>query len=434
MNVSLDNFNLTGKNVAVALSGGQDSMALLYYMLSVKDLYHFNIKAINVEHGIRGQNSIDDTNFVISICQKLSVPLRTFLVDVLLKAEELKFSIEQTARLLRYQCFSQAVEEGFCDYVLTAHHQSDNAETVIFNMCRGAGLKGLKGIDKQNSYILRPLLNVTKQEIIDYTLKHSIPYVSDETNDDTDYTRNYLRHNVLPELKKVFPEAEKSISRLTEIVKEEDAFLEELTLNTIILKDGYAEIPISAHPVIVKRGAILALKHLGVIKDYEKLHAELVDSLKNLNNGNEISLPKNVTAIKEYDKLVLFREQEFNFTPVPLKEGVYQGLNYTLEIKKVNSNISFQRDSLYIDQDKLPKNTVIRLRQEGDVFKKFGGKSKKLKDYFIDKKVPKRLRDKILVGADGKNILFIAGIEISDDLKVDKNTINVLQLKKITKE
>ena len=134
MQVDLKNFIKPNQTVAVALSGGSDSMALLHYMLNQKEKFPFNVVSINVEHGIRGENSIFDTNFVKSYCNKNNIPLVCYSVDSVNHAKEKKLSIEQSARVLRYECFYKAIESGVCDLVATAHHQSDNVETILFNL------------------------------------------------------------------------------------------------------------------------------------------------------------------------------------------------------------------------------------------------------------------------------------------------------------
>jgi tRNA(Ile)-lysidine synthase len=187
--------------VAVALSGGRDSMALLHMLLSV--LPKNRLKAINVEHGIRGEESLLDSKFVASQCKALCVPLLTYSIDCVKEAKKQKLSIEQVARKLRYECFYDALSKGKCDKIATAHHNDDNIESVLFNLFRGTGLKGLIGIsDNLSDKIIRPLLDVSKDEINEYIKKHDIPFVKDSTNDDDKYTRNFIRLNIIPKIKR----------------------------------------------------------------------------------------------------------------------------------------------------------------------------------------------------------------------------------------
>jgi tRNA(Ile)-lysidine synthase len=169
MQISLEKFISKNETIAVAVSGGGDSMALLHYMQNNAKKYLFNVIAINVEHGIRGNDSISDTNFVISYCKDNNIPLLTYSVDCVAFAESHKLSLEQAGRILRYQIFNQAITDKKCDKVATAHHLQDNVESVLFNLFRGTGLKGLAGIDEQfENKIIRPLLDLSKTEIEEY--------------------------------------------------------------------------------------------------------------------------------------------------------------------------------------------------------------------------------------------------------------------------
>ena len=211
MHIDLSKFSITNQTVGVALSGGGDSMALLHYLLKESKLYNFSIIAINIEHGIRGNDSIKDTEFVINYCKNNGISLLTYSVDCKKYAKENNLSLEQAGRILRYQCFYKAIEENRCDLVATAHHLKDNFESVLFNLFRGTALKGLCGIEQNfENKIIRPFLSVSKAEIEEYLDANQIPYVVDQTNFCTDYTRNDLRLNVIPEIEKIFPNAQTS--------------------------------------------------------------------------------------------------------------------------------------------------------------------------------------------------------------------------------
>ena len=297
---------LYGKTVAVAVSGGADSMALLHYVMNHRDKFRFKIVAINVEHGIRGENSLRDTAFVKEYCSAQGVPLYEYKVDAPKKARKDKIPLEQAARILRYGCFYDAVSKGKCDAVLTAHHSSDNLESVLFNLFRGTGIKGLTGIRDYKRVIFRPLIKVSKAEIAEYVKANGIPYVDDETNFSDDYTRNFLRINVIPKIKEIFPEAEKSVLRLTETLKEEDAFLETLAKNALTeSKDGYC-IMTDTPRAVMARAVIIALKKSGLTRDYEKIHVDKVCELTAKENGKTVSLPKLIKATREYDRITIY--------------------------------------------------------------------------------------------------------------------------------
>lgn len=424
------NFNSSlftvGDTVAVAVSGGSDSMALLHALNSAVNKLKINIIAVNVEHGIRGKSSINDSNFVKDFCKKNNIVLKTFTVDAVAYAKENKLSIEQSARILRYECFNSLLSDGTCNKIATAHHLSDNAETVLLNLFRGTGLKGMAGIKPQNGKFIRPLLHTTKQEITDYIQENNVPFVTDETNFDDEITRNYVRLNLIPEINKIFPEVERSITRFSATALEEDAFLDNLAKNLIEEVDGTIKIKLTEEKVLIRRATVIAMKLLGVSKDYETAHLNAVINLLSLENGSKVILPKGITAIKEYTHVVFYRETSTAFSPIPFSIGEHVFNNGVLKIEKVDGT-SDLKSGFYCDLDKLPKDTVIRTRADGDVFKKFGGGTKKLKDYYIDEKVPVRLRDSLPVIAS-KNQVFFTGIAISDKIKVDKSTKNMLKL------
>lgn len=428
MQVDLTKFIKPNQTVAVALSGGSDSMALLNYMLFCREKFPFNVIAINVEHGIRGEKSVFDTEFVKSYCEKNSIPLICYAVDSLKNAKDNKLSVEQSARQLRYDCFYKAIENGACDLVATAHHQSDNVETILFNLFRGTGLSGMCGIPEiLNGKIIRPFLNVSKEEIDLYIKENNIPFVTDETNLSDDYTRNQIRHKVLPEILKIFPDAQNSISRFSEIAKVENGYLDNIAKTTVKITESGAEIPIPIDSAILKRAVMLALKSLGVEKDWEKTYADSVLLLANKNNGVSIDLKRGIKAIKEYDKIVLYREKEVLSSTIPFGLGNFEFCGHKISIIETKKPENL-KSGFYADFDKIPKTAVIRNKNDGDYFTKFGGGTKSLSDYLTDKKIPYRQRNHIPVLADGNVVLAIFGVAISEKIKVDDKTETVIKI------
>ena len=430
MQVDLSIFIKPNQTVAVAVSGGSDSMALLNYMLSSAKKYHFSVVAINVEHGIRGESSKNDSNFVKDYCAKAGVPLFCYEVDSLKKAKDEKLSIEQSARALRYECFYDAITSGKCDLVATAHHQSDNAETILFNLFRGTGLSGVTGIAKNlDGKIIRPFLGVKKSEITEYIRKNAIPFVKDETNDCDDYTRNSIRHNVIPKILEIFPEAESSISRFAKIAELENDFIEQTVTTATKFFDERVEIALPQHPAIISRAVIIALRHLGVEKDWEKAHIDQAIKLLGQKNGDKVDLKDGVKIIKEYDKLVLYRENKSETPEIPFSIGEHLFSGQPIKIEIVNSAKNL-KDGFFADANKIPKTAVIRTKKDGDVFTKFGGGTKKLCDYLTDKKIPQRVRNCLPLLADGKVILAVFGVSVSEKIKVDDNTKTIIKLEK----
>lgn len=417
---------LVGKKaVAVALSGGKDSMALLNLLLESKT-FKGQVKAINVEHGIRGESSVKDSEFVKNYCKQKNVPLKLYTVNAPEYAENNKTSLEESARILRYSCFKDAYDNGFCDAVATAHHLSDNAETMLFNLFRGSSISGMSGIKEQNGIFIRPLLCVSRKEIDLYVDKNAIPYVQDETNFDDKYTRNFLRLKIIPLIKQVFPEVENSLKRFADENKIVSDYLNEIAEKTIIYGKE-VKIPVSADSAIISLCIIKALKYLGVYKDYERKHSLLTLNLLNCANGTTIDLIKKVKAVKDYDFITLYKLEEKENNQINFKTGttIFNGKKIT--VKKSKSDVeNFKKEKeLFFDLDKIPLNAVFRTRTDGDEFTPFKSGSKKLKKYLIDKKIPSRKRDNLTLIACGNEIYAILGVEISDKIKIDKNTQNI---------
>ena len=214
MLTDLDCLIAKGDKIAVALSGGIDSVVLLHLLNSKAETLGFSLCAVNVEHGIRGKDSLLDSDFCAKLCAKLNLPLLSFSVDAPSFANQNGLSIEESARKLRYDCFYSAIEKGFCNKIATAHHKNDNAETVLMHMVRGTGLKGLGGIAPVNGKLIRPMLDITREEVLDFLQEYNIPFVEDSSNRGDDFLRNRLRHHVMPLLKQENPSLSRNLSAM----------------------------------------------------------------------------------------------------------------------------------------------------------------------------------------------------------------------------
>lgn len=416
----------SGETIAVALSGGKDSVCLLHLLLCAKNQYNLTIKAVHVDHSIRGLESERDANFVKELCKKLNVPLKTFKVDAIGFSEQNHLSLEQGARLLRYQIFEQLLSEGYADKIATAHHKNDCFETLLFNIFRGSGLLGASGIKNISGKIIRPILSLSREEIDDYIEENKLSFVVDSTNFDSAFTRNFIRNELTPKILERFPDAVESTFRFSKIAGEEDEFLAELSKACLEEKDGDYRLKLSTPPVLFKRATIFALKNLGLEKDYEYQHVLSVLSLKDSQSGAVITLPKNITATREYDSVIF----SCKTVETIAKEIDFECKTVTFNNKTITiTDGDLDKPYLLFDKDKIPSGAVIRTRRDGDVFTKFGGGTKKLKEYFIDKKIPLSERDKIPLVAKGNVVYLIVGIEISDLVRVDDKTKIKLKIK-----
>lgn len=402
--------------VAVALSGGRDSMALLHMLSSY--LPKERLKAINVEHGLRGENSLKDTQFVIDYCKRENIQLKCYSAKVLDYCKQTGVGVEEGARKLRYEFFSRAIEEGFCTKVATAHHLSDSVETMLFNLFRGSGTKGSSGITS-TSRIIRPLITLTRQEIDLYVQEHGISFVEDETNEDTKYTRNYIRNQIIPSVKQVFPEVERAIMRFSEICSIQNEYITAEAEKRLVSKNNEISFSEQIPTALKYKCVILALQKMGMEKDYELKHAKEIDKLLNRKNGDEVDFPKGIKAVKDYGKITFYKKQSLEDFSLPFGEGETVVNGKTIVVEKFH-----EKQNIRFDLDKIPTSCVFRKRKEGDIFKPFGGGEKKLKKYLIDKKIPSRIRDELILLASGNEVYLILGVEISDKIKTDSNTKN----------
>ncbi len=422
--LKLSLMGLENKVFAVALSGGRDSVALLHLFKKADSKFF----AVNVEHGIRGEKSIEDSEFCKTLCKKLGVECLTFSVDAPKFAQENKLSLEQAARLLRYEIFDSLVKEGKCDYVVLGHHADDQAETVLMRIFRGTGIQGIRGMQTLNGVYFRPLLQFSREDINSYVFENGLEYVEDETNADTAYTRNFIRCEIAS-IKERYPRFVSSILRLARNADETENFINQFVKEPTY-EDGiwlvkFEEVNQAA---IFKRAVLKAAAKLGVTQDIEERHFELIKQLKSSDNGAELSLPHGLICAKQADgygfyiKKEKLERQQFAFDFDSLEKI---GVTST----KVEQNVCFEKGLLYVDVDKISDDAVIRRRQDGDYILKFGGGTKSLGDFLTDIKYPKRNRDDLWVLAVGSEILVIFGVEISRNVAIDKNSKNIYKFK-----
>ena len=239
------------KTVCVGVSGGADSMCLLHILSSLKEKYGITLKAVHINHNLRGEEALRDESLVRDYCEEMDIELEVFSVNVADLSEKLGLGTEECGRRVRYECF----DKMGCDAVAVAHSLSDSIETVVYNLLRGTGTKGLCGIPvRREPNIIRPLAACTREEIEGYCRNENVPFITDSSNLTDDYTRNYIRHNIIPAFGKVNSSFESSIMRSCSILDEENDFIEK-SAHGLILKaeanDGYdCEILMGAHSAL----------------------------------------------------------------------------------------------------------------------------------------------------------------------------------------
>ena len=424
-----------GDIIGVACSGGRDSICLLHFLNSVKAELDCEVVAVNVDHGIRS-NSALDTEFVMQFCKEHNIRAYKFKAEALKVAKEEKLTIEQAARKVRYGIFETVIKRGLCDKIALAHHQSDQAETVLLNIIRGAGLTGAKGMEpvRDNIYI-RPLLETPRTEIMSYLDENSLEFVEDETNKDIAFSRNYIRNIVMPNLRKRFGAVDKNIVNFAAICGKDDAYINKfINVDTIIQTQNLTKVPLTyfyQDESIVNRILRKVFSRF-ISHDLESRHIQMVREFAlEAQNGNIISLPNKVKVMKEYDYITIgdIKKKE-KITENKFRSGKLKIEGYGI-IRSTASKV-YTEPKLHqhvVDANRIPTNAIWRTRQEGDVFSPLGlNGTKKLKEYFIDKKIPQRMRANIPVLATGNKILIVADIEIADEIKTTPDTIHYYKI------
>ena len=427
-NIKKFNMLKAGERVAVACSGGKDSMSLLHFLWTHRDELSISVVAVNVDHGIR-ENSESDSAFVINYCEKNGIKIYSFKVNAKKFAEDKKLTLEQGARECRYRVFKSLVQKKLVDKVALAHHLQDQAETILLNIFRGTGLSGASGMDyiRDDTYI-RPMLDTPKSAISAYIESNEIPYVEDETNEDIEYNRNYIRNQIMPLIRNRWQNADNAIASFGATCREDDRYIESTISNDAIITENsiariYTSYFVNPRPYVF-RLILRALKSINLGTNIEKKHLKMIYNMAiESENGTKISLPNGLTVIKEYN-FVTFTNR--NIKPssktYPFTKGKLDISNFGLIETFLVKKFKVGDFTHIIDTAKLPKDAIWRFRRDGDVFEKFGGGTNSLSDYLIDKKIPVRLRNITPVLASGNEILIIAGVEISDKVKVDRNT------------
>ncbi len=390
-----------GTKILCAVSGGADSMCLLHALSRWEGV---SLVAAHFNHQLRGEEADRDEGFVRDFCREQGIPLTVGRGDVGAYAQREKLSVEAAARTLRYAFLFQAAKMEDCGVIATAHHAGDNAETVLLHLLRGSGLNGLTGIAPKTRNVVRPLLTTSRQEIEEYLAAYHIPHVEDSTNSDDAYTRNRVRRQLIPLLEELNPGF---VRRLTEAIprlRSDNDCLNDLARQVLQQAERQGEdlaIPAAAiaqAPAPVAARAVRLLLAEAAEGDWDCSAPHIEAALALCESGDpsaRVSLPHGLTALREYDALILTRDPD----PGPLEEfAPVQGENPIPGTAWV----------LVLDAPPWPGLTV-RPRRTGDTVTLPGRPRKSVKELFIDEKVPRRLRERIPLAADGGGVLALAG-------------------------
>ena len=404
-----------GGRVVVGLSGGADSMALTHFLVYQEKA---EVLAAHVNHGLRGAESDADEAFVRKWCAENQISLRVLHADVGQLAQERKQGLEECGREVRYAFFQELARETGAK-IATAHTLSDNAETVLLNLAKGTGARGLCGIPPVRGNIIRPLIRVTREQVEAYCRSFGLPYVTDSSNLERDFARNRVRLDVVPVLKQINPAFEKEIAGMTMRLARDEAFLQgqaEQAVRRAEMPHGYdlAVLKTLARPVLVRAAAVM-IRRAGDVR-LESKHMEAAADVVAAGKGS-VSVAGGIQIAAQGNTLFVAPERMEPWS-IPVSFPVTHAPDgRRICLKKINKNAVQTENKFHnllfhncINCDTIWTNPVFRTRCAGDVFRPAGrGVSKSLKKLFNEAKLKPLLRDRVILLESGGEILWIEG-------------------------
>lgn len=425
--------------VVVGLSGGADSVCLLHVLNLLKNDCNLNLIAAHVNHGIRGEEAENDAIFSMNFAESLNVHFSLLKANCVEKAEESGETLEEAGRRIRYEFFDMLCEDE--TYVIaTAHNSNDNLETVVFNITRGSALSGAKGIPPKRDNIIRPLIFCSRAEIEGYCKENNLSFVTDSTNLSDDYTRNRIRHNVLPELEKVNSNAIEAFTRFSESVRIDDDYLDSVAENALekakLSECSYSTEAInSLHPSIKRRVIFKVINHFSMeLPDSKKINFVL----SCISENSKIQLYKNCYCESKENELKFFKNdnnKECEKQEPKILECENFSVNfggYTVKgeyFSKTSQKINDLLLDNLIDCDTINGNLILRTRNEGDKITLRKRKvTKTLKKLFIEECILKDERDKIPVISDDNGVVWVSGFGVNKNNAVKEDTKNILSI------
>jgi len=421
--------------VIVGVSGGADSICLLFMLIEMQKEMGFSIVAVHVNHGLRGEAALRDEEYVQKICAEQNIELVIFHEDIKTFAKNHGYTEEEAGRELRRNRFQQVLEEKKGTRIALAHHKNDNVETFLWNLCRGTGLKGMRGILPVSGVWIRPLLCLDRKEIETYLEQIGISYCTDETNYEDIYTRNRIRNHVIPYLEEHInaqsvshmSEAIENIRLLSEYVEAEvEKYKSSCILSEagkyILIKDELDKVPSVFRKNMIHR---LLTEVAGCKKNIESAHVNMIEELMEKQVGRQCVLPYHVKALRVYEGIAFSNQAE--------KEEKVQNHQVQMEVfERTPEMVTFPEKTYtkWFDYDIIKRTVEIRHREPGDyiVINK-EGKTQKLKQYFINEKIPQKEREQIWLVADGNQIMWVVGHRQSQAYQITDQTKRILEIR-----
>lgn len=448
--------------IIIGVSGGPDSLCLLNILYEIKDKYNLDLYIIHINHNLRGKESLGDQIFVERLAKEKNLPIIIKKVNVLTYKKKYKLTLEEAARNLRHKAFAEIVKQKNIKKIALAHNSSDQVETIIMNYLRGTSIKGLSGMDYKKNFkiftnnkiinfqIVRPLLDCSKKEILSYLRNKKINFRIDKSNQDLSFTRNRIRHLVLPFFKKNNSDFENNILKKTKILKslkKEIAIKVKKITKTAKINKGTIEFSLKewfSLDEFYKRESILFLiNSIYQLKDIGAVHLdEAVSLLEESKTGSYKVLPHNLVIYKDYDKLIISHKNILFDKKLIARKKL--NINSKIEIKEINAEFSLKTvhkidksnlDKIFVDYDKTGGAIYLRSRKKGDYFQPVGMKGKvKIQDFLVNNKISKIIRDKIPILVDKYDrIIWVAGLRQDKRFIINNKSKNIIQIKFLKK-
>lgn len=453
--------------VIAGVSGGADSVCLLFVLLELQETIGFDLTVVHVNHQMRGEAADRDEEYVESLCATYEIPCVAYHRNVELIAKNRKQSMEEAGRNIRREAFCQTLEEKQGTKIALAHHKNDNAETLLLNLARGSGLKGLGGMAPVNGVYIRPLLCVERNEIELYLHRRGILYCTDGSNQSDVYTRNRIRNHVIPFLEhQVNARAVAHMSDAMEKLRELQEYLDEQVAEhfercvqdsweggeglapgqcVVIEQAKLRQVPKALLPLVIQK---LLYTLSGHRKDVEELHIRAVADLLTKQVGRQADLPYQMAAVRCYEGIRFWKRTDtakdaakeaetepelFEANPIVVKGMTVRWKRHKIEesgeIIQKHTKTTEKRYTKRFDYDIIKDTVKLRTRQPGDYLVIDGkGSRQKLKSYFINEKIPREERDHILLLAEGHHIMWVVGYRMSSAYQVSKHTKEILEI------
>ena len=442
-----------GDQILVALSGGPDSVCLLHILYELKDKFNLNLGAIHINHMLRGEESEKDEKYIVKLCDELGIKHYVKRINIEYVAKDSNVSLEVAGRNERYKAFEEIRSKYGYNKIAVAHNANDQAETVLMRVMRVTGLEGLTGIKaKREDGIIRPILCLNRQEIEEYCEEKRLNPRIDASNYERIYSRNKVRLDILPYMKNHFnKDIIDTLNRMTILLQKDNEFIEEYSKKCYnIYCENYGEkLKISQQlfkkemDSIITRVIIRAFKEISNShQNFEMKHIYEIVNLANKNTGKKLNLTNKIICENLYGDIIFIKEDtnkekicdeyEIRIDKDEINNKIiFDNYAINFEIVENKNKVEFPKNNLIklFDYDNIEKEIVIRYRKDGDKIVPLGmNGSKKLKDIFIDLKIPRENRNNIPILCFDDKISWIVGYKTSQLFRVTKDTKKILKI------